>query len=34
MPIPQSIVGCARDLGGFSVARVLPVPDETEFIPY
>lgn len=35
MPILQSIVGCPPpDLGAFSVARVLPVPYETEFIPY
>ena len=34
MPIAQSISGRSRDLGGFSVARVLPAPERRSLGPF
>jgi redox-sensitive bicupin YhaK (pirin superfamily) len=34
MPIDQSITGRTRDLGGFSVARVLPAPERRALGPF
>ena len=34
MPIAQSIAGRSRDLGGFSVARVLPAPERRALGPF